>query len=395
MNWFVFCYWFEPDAFRDPVGLVRIWTMAEALTRAGDQVTVFPPRYQSSLVPRVATVCPIRLLNLPIVRPLSYAVLSFLRALGQALSTRPDIMYYRWMESPHVVILAALLRARCICEVNGEPVPEWSPAGKGWRRTMKHWLARWALTRCEGVVVLTEGLKDLLVARYAVSAERIIVLPSGTDMQLFMPRETTACRREVQVSQQGPFVGFVGSFYRYQGLDHLLEAMALVRQACPTAHLLLVGDGEAADELKMQADRLGLTSSIHWTGRVPYAMVPYFIGAMTVCVAPFRGERGETSPVKLFDYLACARPVVASKIPCVETTFTSQSGVRLVPPDDSVRLAEAILPLLHDPATCAAMGEQGRRFVERRFSWTHIVHGLRTWLNEAEAPPHHAHSRLL
>ena len=79
MNWFVFCYWFEPDAPRDPVGLVRIWTMAEALMRAGDRVTLFPPRYRSSLVPRSATVRPIPLIPCRLIRPFSYIVLSFLR----------------------------------------------------------------------------------------------------------------------------------------------------------------------------------------------------------------------------------------------------------------------------------------------------------------------------
>lgn len=395
MKWFVFCYWFEPDAPRDPVGLVRIWTMAEALMRAGDRVTLFPPRYRSSLIPRSARVCPIPLIPCRLIRPCSYVVLSFLRALWQAAATRPDIVYYRWMLSPHPLMLAKLLGARCVCEVNGDPVPEWSNRAGGWLRGLTHGLARWAFTRCDRIVVLTEGLKQELVHRYAVPAERIAVLPSGTDTQVFTPREVMACRREVGVAHEGPCIGFVGSFYRYQGLSYLLDAMTLIRQACPDARLLLVGDGTAAAELKAQAAHLGLTPSIQWTGRVPYERVPYFIGAMTVCVAPFRGDRGETSPVKIFDYLACGRPVVASAIPCVEAAFPVQSGVQLVPPNDSAFLAAAIMALLNDPAACAAMGTEGRRFVERRFSWAQIVASLRIWLQETEAPRHHAHSRLL
>jgi glycosyltransferase involved in cell wall biosynthesis len=116
---------------------------------------------------------------------------------------------------------------------------------------------------------------------------------------------------------------------------------------------------------------------------------------MTVCVAPFRADRGETSPVKLFDYMACGRPVVASAIPCVGTTFTADSGVELVPPDNPDLLADAVIALLSDPARCAVMGEQGRRFVERTFSWAHIVDRLRRWLGESEGSSHHAHSRVL
>lgn len=393
MNWFIFCYWFEPDAPDDPVGLIRIWTLASALTKAGDRVTVFAPRYRSALVPRPFPIVPVRLLHRRLLRPLSYGLSSFLHGLWRARRGKPDLLYYRWMESPHAVILARLLGARCVCEVNGEPVPDWSAGGTV--RSLKHWVARFALRRCDRVVVLTDGLKDLLVRRYAVPASRIIVLPSGTDLQLFVPCEAEACRAECGLPADRLYVGFVGSFYRYQGLETLVEAMVSIKRACPNARLLLVGDGEAAAELKEQVERAGLMDSIVWAGRVPYERVPRLIGAMTVCVAPFRADRGETSPVKLFDYLACARPVVASSIPSVTGVFTPETGVRLVPPDDPLRLAEAVIDLLQQPQQRAAMGEQGRRFVEGQFGWDRIVERLHVWLRESEVGPHHAHSRVL
>ncbi len=395
MNWFVFCYWYEPDAPRDPVGLVRIWTLADALARANERVTLFPPRYRSALLPRACTVIPIGLLHWPMVRPLSYALLSFMQGIVHAVRARPDILYYRWMDSPHVLLLAKLFGALCVCEVNGEPVPDWSARHGRLTRWFRHGLARFALTRCDRVVVLTEGLKALLVNQYDVSASRIAVLPSGTDLQRFASRDATDCRRAMGLPPDRPYVGFVGSFYRYQGLQCLLDAMAKVRQVCPNAQLLLVGDGEAADELKKQAECMGIESCITWTGRVPYQEVPDWIGAMSVCVAPFRADRGETSPVKVFDYLACHRPVVACGIPCMEATFTADSGVQLVPPDNPGLLADAIIALLNDPVRRAMMGEQGRRFVEQTFGWSHIVDQLRKWLGESEGSPHHAHSRVL
>lgn len=393
MRWQIFCYWFEPDAPRDPVGLVRIWTLAETLVQAGDDVTVFPPRYRSALMARAARVIPIRLLHWPVLRPLSYAALSFVRGLLAGFRRRPDVVYYRWMDSPHPLWLARLLGARCVCEVNGEPIPDWSARSQGLVRILAHAAARWALTRCDRVVVLTEGLKELLVRRYGVRPEWITVLPSGTDTRLFAPRDPAASCRELGLPQE-PCVGFVGSLYRYQGMSCLLDAMVLVKQACPAVQLALVGDGEAAGELKEQAVRLGLASSIRWTGRVSYAQVPGWIGAMTVCVAPFRGDRGETSPVKLFDYLACGRPVVASAIPSVVRMFGPDSGVQLVPPDRVQPLADAIIALLNDPARRAALGAQGRRFVEQRFSWARIVDQLRTWVAVNQQTGHHAHSHV-
>lgn len=395
MTWFFFCYWYEPDAPHDPVGLVRIWTLADALTTAGDRVAVFPPRYRSALARRVYTVIPIRLLHLPLIRPLSYALLSFVRGLMQALVTRPDIVYYRWMDSPHALITAKLLRVPCICEVNGEPVPQWPGNRRMFVGGLKRLLARWALKRCDRIVVLTEGLRTLLQNQYGVRLERIVVLPSGTDVRRFTERDAVACRLELGLLPNRPYVGFVGSFYRYQGLACLLGAMMLIKQVCPSAELLLVGDGEAMEELKQQAKGMGFDGGITWAGRVPYWEVPIWIGAMSVCVAPFRGDRGETSPVKLFDYLACHRPVVASAIPSVVSTFTPDSGVQLVPPDDPRPLADAILALLNDPARCGRLGRQGRRFVEARFSWTAIVGQLRQWVGTDPGVVRHAHSHVL
>jgi glycosyltransferase involved in cell wall biosynthesis len=340
-------------------------------------------------------VIPIRLLQWPLLRPLSYALLSFAQGLLRAVGTRPDIVYYRWMDSPHALILAKLLGTRCVCEVNGDPAPDWTGRQNRPARWLRHGLARFALTHCDRVVVLTEGLKHLLVRRYAVPPQRITVLPSGTDLRRFTAHAAAVCRRELGLPPDRLYVGFVGSFYRYQGLQCLLDAMVKVKQVCPSAHLLLVGAGEAAEELHAQAERLGLANSVTWAGRVPYEKVPMWIGATNICVAPFRSDRGETSPVKVFDYLACRRPVVASRIACVEAAFPQDSGVQLVPPDDPGPLADAVVALLRDPARCAVMGKQGRQFVERRSGWSAITGQLRGWIGDQEGSSYHAHSRVL
>lgn len=395
MTWFLFCYWYEPDAPRDPVGLVRMWSLADTLTQAGDRVILFPPHYRSALGPRAYTVVPINVIHLSLIRPLSYALRSFCLGLVHALRTRPDVLYYRWMDSPHALLLAKLLRVPCVCEINGEPVPDWFEERNGLTSRVKHLLARSTLRHCERVVVLTEGLRSLLHERYHVSLDRITVLPSGTDLQQFASRDAVASRRELGLEPSRHYVGFIGSFYRYQGIACLLEAMVLVRNSCPAVHLLLVGDGEAMEELRQQAKRLMIDDCITWTGRVPYGDVPMWISAMNLCLAPFRGDRGETSPVKLFDYLACHRPVVASAIPSVVSAFAADSGIQLVPPDQPRRLAEAIIALLQDPDRCVAMGQQGRRFVESRYSWAAIVGQLRQWVGEGNRVGTHAHSHVL
>jgi glycosyltransferase involved in cell wall biosynthesis len=116
------------------------------------------------------------------------------------------------MDSPHPLLVARLVGAQCVCEVNGEPVPDWSETDRRLKRRLKHWLASFSLSRCDRVVVLTEGLRDLVVRRYRVAAERVAVLPSGTDTSLFVPQNVVACRRRIGVGLEREYIGFVGSF---------------------------------------------------------------------------------------------------------------------------------------------------------------------------------------
>ncbi len=392
MNWWICCYWHEPDAPTDPVGLVRIWALADALATVGDEVTVFAPRYRSALVPRRSQVVPIPMLPGPVIRPISYAIGAFFSGLRRGLRKRPTVVYYRWMESLHPLLLARIFGATCVCEVNGEPVPPWGAAG--WRGRLTHVLASFALRRCDRVVVLTEGLGRLVQVRYGVRADRMTLLPSGSDVSAFYPRERTRCAHEAGLDPACEYIGFVGSFYRYQGLATLLEAFARLHARRSSVRLLLVGDGEEAAALREQAAQRGLTRWITWTGRVPYSRVPMLIGAMDVCVAPFCGDRGETSPVKIFDYLACGKPVVASAIPSVAALFSQSNGVVLVEPDRAEPLAGAVMALLDRPEDCRRLGIDGRAFVEQRCGWEAIVRGLRDLAGQM-VPRHQSQQQAL
>ncbi|THI91537.1 MAG: glycosyltransferase family 4 protein [Nitrospira sp. CG24A] len=389
MRWFLFCYWYEPDAPSDPVGLVRLWALARQLSQRGDSVTVFPPRYRSSLLQQGFLIAPIPFLPWPVLRPISYAILSFVVGFMRACWSKPDVVYYRWMDSPHPLLFARLFGAQCICEVNGEPVPPWCASGL--RSRMTHTLAAFALRRCDRVVVLTDGLRSLVQSQYGVQPDRVVVLPSGSDTAVFRPRERSACREEEHLDPTCQYIGFVGSFYRYQGLTTLLEAFARIHDRRPSTRLLMIGEGEETAALLELAAQRGLSSWITWVGRVEYTRVPIWIGAMNVCVAPFCGNRGETSPVKIFDYLACGRPVVASAIPSVTELFSRANGVVLVQPDQIDALAEAVLDLLADPEEACRLGRKGRVFVEQRFGWDAIVRTLRDLVRQIVPHDHDRH----
>ena len=174
----------------------------------------------------------------------------------------------------------------------------------------------------------------------------------------------------------------------------MLEAFARIHARRSSTRLLMIGEGEQASALFEQATQRGLSSWITWVGRVEYTRVPTWIGAMNVCVAPFCGDRGETSPVKVFDYLACGRPVVASAIPSVTALFSRANGVVLVQPDQIDVLAEAVLDLLARPDEACRLGREGRAFVEQRFGWDAIIRALRDLIRPV-IPHDHDRHRIL
>jgi glycosyltransferase involved in cell wall biosynthesis len=115
---------------------------------------------------------------------------------------------------------------------------------------------------------------------------------------------------------------------------------------------------------------------------------------MDVCVAPFCGYLGEASAVKLFDYLACGRPVVASAVPSVTALFSRANGVVLVQADQIDALAEAILDLLAHPDEACRLGREGRAFVEQRFDWNAMVLTLRDLARQIVPHDHDRHRMM-
>ena len=113
---------------------------------------------------------------------------------------------------------------------------------------------------------------------------------------------------------------------------------------------------------------MGLKTHFIFTGQVSYGKVPYYCGVMDVCVSPLLKEAGERSPVKVFDYLACGKPVIMSDVAETGKIFEDSSAVTLIPTEDEGSLSQSILQLIADDALRAKMGKKGREFVNLKYS---------------------------
>jgi glycosyltransferase involved in cell wall biosynthesis len=235
------------------------------------------------------------------------------------------------------------------------------------------------------VIAITPGLKRMLVERYDAPEDRIRVIPSGTDPSHFAPADPREAKTRLGLDPEHPIVGFVGLFYRHQGVHTLIEAASRIQEEAPTTRFLLVGDGVMRPHWEALAKRLNVAQAVQFTGQIPYQQIPLYLQATDVLVAPFTRDRGEVSPFKVLDALACCCPVIASALPsmkCLAEGFGE--AVTLMPPDDAEALATTTATLLRDPQLRLKLGMRGREGILRHYAWKAIAEDVETAITETQ-----------
>ena len=372
----------------DAGGHRKLWELAWALAARGHEVRVLYPRLPGHAPLRSVPCRAYPVLDARWLRPLTAYLAMSAGAWRLGRGWRPDVVYFRSGANVLPPLVARTLGAAPVLEVNADTLEFHEVEGVGA-------LTRWVWRTLEGVnarrsaaiVALTPGLKRMLVSRYGVPEARVRVIPSGTDVAHFAPGDVADARRRLGLDPAAALVGFVGIFYRHQGVPTLLEALARLRAGGVAVAGLIVGDGVPRAEWEARARGLGLGGAVTFTGQVPYARVPACFAAMDVVAAPFTAGRGETSPFKVLDAMACERAVVASDLASVRPLAEASGALTLVPPDDPAALAAALGALLADPARRAAPARRAREFVVARHAWDKIGEALAAVLAEASRDP--------
>lgn len=298
-------------------------------------------------------------------------VAAFAHAIDMAdASFRPDILH---AHSPVLDALAALRVARrrglpLVYEIRAF----WEDAAVGnltgregsprYRATKA--LETWAVRRADAVTVICEGLRADLVAR-GIDPAKITVVPNGVDLELFgtPPLPDTALRAELGLDGND-VVGFIGSFYDYEGINDLIAAMALL----PDAHLLLVGGGPMEAALRRQAAG---NPRIRFAGRVPHDEVERYYGLIDVLAYPRKPMRLTelVTPLKPLEAMAQGRLVAASNVGGHRELIDDGVTGTLFAPGDPAAIAAALKALFADRAAWTARRAAARAFVERDRNW--------------------------
>jgi len=232
-----------------------------------------------------------------------------------------------------------------------------------------------ALKRADHVTTICEGLRRDIVAR-GVPAGKVTVIPNAVDIASFAPSGVPDQALQAKLGLAGrQVVGFIGSFYAYEGLDLLLDALPRILAVRPDVRVLLVGGGPQDAALKAQAQRAGVADKVAFTGRVPHSEVQRYYDLIDVLAYPRHSMRLTelVTPLKPLEAMAQGRVLAASAVGGHrELIEDGRTGV-LFKADDAGALADALLRLFAEPQRWAELRANGRRFVEAERNWAGSV----------------------
>ena len=237
-----------------------------------------------------------------------------------------------------------------------------------------------ALMQADAVTCICEGLRNDIVQR-GIAASKVTVIPNAVDVARFEP----VGGRDPELSQRldldgKPTIGFIGSYYAYEGLDLLLAAVPSLAQQLPHIQVLLVGGGPMEADLKRQAERLDILDRVHFVGRVPHADVQRYYSLVDVLVYPRHSMRVTelVTPLKPLEAMAQQCIFVASDVGGHQELIRDGDTGLLFRKDDVGDLTDVLVKTLSNRDNWPALRAAGRAFVESERNWSNSVANYRS-----------------
>ncbi|NYF31188.1 TIGR04063 family PEP-CTERM/XrtA system glycosyltransferase [Sphingopyxis sp. JAI108] len=230
-----------------------------------------------------------------------------------------------------------------------------------------------AVKSADAVAVICEGLRGDLIAR-GIDPAKITVSPNGVDLDLFgdPPPRDDRLADNLGLAAGDVVIGYIGSFYDYEGIDDLITAMPALVARQPRARLLLVGGGPKESALRAQAAASPAAAQIHFVGRVPHTQVELYYSLIDILAYPRKKMRltDLVTPLKPLEAMAQGKLVAASDVGGHRELIEHGATGTLFAPDDPVAIADALAGLLESRAMWPERRRTARIFVESHRNWS-------------------------
>jgi len=234
----------------------------------------------------------------------------------------------------------------------------------GLRYRLSRALETYVMTRADAITTICEGLRRDIESR-RIPVEKVTVVPNAVDIEKFTVHERDG----------DEVIGFIGSFYAYEGLELLLSALPALFEARPGLRVLLVGGGPEDERLRKRTEGSGFDGKVTFTGRVPFDEIGRYYERIDVLVYPRLSMRLTelVTPLKPLEAMAMGKVLVASDVGGHRELIRDTKTGILFKAGDAHDLARKLLQLLDDRELRGRMRRDARRFVERERTWSASV----------------------
>ena len=226
------------------------------------------------------------------------------------------------------------------------------------------------------LVTPSAHIQEALQKNYGIGGRRFFVVSNGADPEVFKPKDARRCRQALGLDPDGKYLVFVGSFKKWHGIYKVVEVFPALLKAMPDCRLLLVGDGEERKKIEDYIAQNHLSGKIVLAGKMSYEKIPDYINAGDICLAPYfdslLNESG-ISPLKMYEYMACGKPILTSPVGGVDVLFKAHRIGELIDSNSAEAWVPVITSLLGQPDKMREFGENGRRAVIEEYSWDAIA----------------------
>lgn len=232
-----------------------------------------------------------------------------------------------------------------------------------------------AVRAADQVVTICQGLRADLTGR-GIPGDKIGVVPNAVDIDHFSLSRGPDPELKAKLGlQDNRVIGFLGSFYAYEGLDLLLAALPRILEQAPDVRILLVGGGPQEANLRAQARDLGVADSVVFVGRVPHAEIGRYYDLVDLLAYPRHAMRltDLVTPLKPLEAMAQGHLLIASDVGGHKELIEDGETGFLFRAEDQADLAQKALAALNLPDRGAAMRANGRRFVEQERNWDRSI----------------------
>ena len=214
-----------------------------------------------------------------------------------------------------------------------------------------------------------------------VPEDKILVEPNGVNKKQFeIPKSIEVLKSSVQVPVDKKTVGFCGHLYRGRGIEELLECAKHLKEVF---FLIVGGEPEDINRNKKLAKKLNL-ANIKFTGFVPQSKIPEYLLASDILIMPYTKKtltHRYMSPMKMFDYLACGRPIVATDFPVIREVLKDRKNAVLVPAGSGHYMAAGIKWFIEHPESAKKISEQAAKDALQH-TWEIRAKRITEWLND-------------